>query len=252
MLGVAVGCGPRQIALPTDPGSPLPDFVRVHAQVSAACAGVRTLTAEIGLSGRAGDERLRGRVVAGFERPASMRLEAVGPFARRLFTLAARDGAATLLLESESRILRNAPPEDILGALTGVTLAPSDLQAILTGCVTPSPRPTAGRLHRHGWASIDLEPAAVVYLVRQAGQWQLRAARRQGWQIEYPQWQGQFPQSVRMRSTAAAVPVDVTTEISQLVTNVDLDAAAFRVDAPADARPLTLEELRSAGPLSGN
>jgi hypothetical protein len=219
--------------------------------VSAACTGVRTLTAEIGLSGRAGDQRLRGRVVAGFERPASMRLEAVGPFARRLFTLAARDGAATLLLESESRVLRNAPPEAILGALTGVSLAPGDLQAILTGCVVPSPRPTGGRLHGNGWASIDLDSGATLYLVQQAGQWQLRAARREGWQLEYPQWQGRFPQTVRMQSASPDVPVDVTTEISQLETNVDVDAAAFRIDVPPDARPLTLEELRRAGPLSG-
>ena len=246
-----IACGPRRLTLPADPGSPLPDFAQIHAQLSAACTGVRTLTAEIGLSGRAGDQRLRGRVVAGFERPASMRLEAVGPLGRRVFTLVARDGSATLFYESESRVLRNAPPQDILGALTGVTLSPGDLQAILTGCVVPSPRPTGGRLHGNGWASIDLESGAMIYLVRQAGQWQLRAARREGWQIDYPQWQGRFPQTVRMESASVDVPVDVTTEISQLETNVDLDAAAFRVDVPADARPLTLAELRAVGPLSG-
>jgi hypothetical protein len=180
-----------------------------------------------------------------------MRLEAVGPLGRRVFTLVARDGSATLFYESESRVLRNAPPQDILGALTGVTLSPGDLQAILTGCVVPSPRPTGGRLHGNGWASIDLESGAMIYLVRQAGQWQLRAARREGWQIDYPQWQGRFPQTVRMESASVDVPVDVTTEISQLETNVDLDASAFRVDVPADARPLTLAELRAVGPLSG-
>ena len=64
-----------------------------------------------------------------------MRLEAVGPLGRRMFTLASRDGSATLLLESDRRVLRNAPPQDILGALTGVTFAPADVQAILTGTV---------------------------------------------------------------------------------------------------------------------
>ena len=245
-------CGPRRLTLPTDPGAPLPDFAQIHAQVAAACGGVRTLTAEIGLSGRAGDQRLRGRVVAGFERPASMRLEGIGLLGRRVFTLVARDGSATLLFESESRMLRNAPPEDILGALTGVALAPGDLQAILTGCVVPSPRPTGGRVHGNGWASIDLESGAVIFLVRQDSAWQLRAARRDGWQIEYPQWQGRFPQTVRMQSTAADVPVDVTTDVSQLETNLDLGAEVFRLQAPPDARPLTLEELRNAGPLSAN
>jgi outer membrane lipoprotein-sorting protein len=254
VLGVVViACGaPRTLTLPTDAGAPLPDFAQVHAQVSMECSAVRTMTGEIGLSGRAGDQRLRGRIVAGFERPASMRLEAVGPLGRRVFTLTARDGSATLLFESESRVLRNAPPEEILGSLTGVTFAPGDVQAILTGCVVPTPRPTAGRLHGNGWASIDLDGGAVIYLERQGAVWQLRAARRNGWQIEYPQWQGRFPQSVRLQSTSGGLAVDLTTTISQLETNVAIDAAAFRVDVPKDARLLTLEELRQAGPLRGN
>ena len=43
--------------------------------------------AELGLAGRAGSQRLRGRVVAGFERPASMRLEGVAPFGPPAFTI---------------------------------------------------------------------------------------------------------------------------------------------------------------------
>ena len=45
------------------------------------------------------------------------------------------------------------------------------------------------------------------------------------------------------------IPVDLTAAISQLEANVDLPAAAFREDVQADARPMTLEELRQAGPL---
>jgi hypothetical protein len=57
---------------------------------------------------------------------------------------------------------------------------------------------------------------------------------------------------VRLQSTSGDVAVDLTTTISERVTNEDIDPAAFRVDAPADARPLTLDELRQAGPLRGN
>ena len=211
------------------------------------------MTAELGLSGRAGDQRLRGRIVAGFERPSAMRLEAVGPLGRRAFTLAARDGSATLLLEAgDPRILRNAPPDAILAALTGVNLSPADLQAILIGCVVPSPRATAGRVHANGMASIDLGPGAAIYLQRQGSQWVIRAARRDGWQIEYPAWAGRFPGTVRLESSSPDVRVDLTTTISQLETNGDIDPAAFRVEAPPGARTLTLEELRQSGPLSGN
>src|SRR5687767_3361512 len=98
VLGVvllASGCAARRIPIPTDPGSPLPDFAQVHAQLSAACSGVRTMTAELSLSGRAGSQTLRGRVVAGFERPDSMRLEGLAPFGAPVFILAARGNQAT-------------------------------------------------------------------------------------------------------------------------------------------------------------
>src|SRR3954469_22698584 len=70
-------CAGRRVALPTDSGAPLADFAAIHSQVSAACRGVRTLTPELSISGRAVSQRLRGRIVSGFARPASMRLEGV-------------------------------------------------------------------------------------------------------------------------------------------------------------------------------
>ena len=220
-------------------------------QISTACAGVRTLTAEIGMSGRAGRQKLRGRVVAGFARPASMRLEGVAPFGPPAFILVARGMNATLLLpRDEPRVLRGAQPQDILGALTGVALAPADLQAILTGCVVPAPQATEARRHANGWASIDLSGGATLYL-QPAGQnmWSLRAAKRDGWQIEYPVWSGNFPQTVRLQSTQPNVNVDLTASLSQIETNKDLEDAAFNVNVPPDADPITLDELRSAGPL---
>jgi outer membrane lipoprotein-sorting protein len=61
--------------------------------------------------------------------------------------------------------------------------------------------------------------------------------------------QSRFPISVRLTSDAQQIPVDLTAAISQLDANVDLDPAAFRVDVPPDAKPLTLDELRESGPL---
>jgi hypothetical protein len=249
-LGVAA-CAARALRLPTDAGTPWPDAAAVHAEIVKSCSGVRTLSAELRLSGRAGRDRLRGRVLAGFERPASMRLEGVAPFGAPAFILTARGDTAVLLLPRDDRVLRDERAEDILGALTGVSLGPADLQAILSGCVVPESRVAAGRLHRNRWASIELAGGATLFLQQTAGRWQLRAARRGPWQIEYREWQGAFPQTVRLVSTTAGSEVDVTAEVAQLETNVDLDAAAFTVDIPRDATPLTLEELRTAGPLRG-
>src|SRR5687767_2895491 len=121
---LVAACAGRRTQLPTDPGVPLTDFVQIHTQVSSACVGVRTLTAELGLSGHAGEQSLRGRIHAGFQRPASMRLEGVAPFGAPAFILAARGDTAMLVLlrESPPRVVRGARAEAILGALTGVTL----------------------------------------------------------------------------------------------------------------------------------
>jgi outer membrane biogenesis lipoprotein LolB len=186
-LVLTAGCGARRIPLPTDTGSPLPNYSDIHAEVTKSCRGARTLTAELGLRGRAGTRRLSGRLIAGFERPASMRLEAVAPFGPAGFILVTRGEQAVLLLPRDERVVRGESAQAILGALTGVTLGPADLQAILTGCILPESKPVAGRMHANGWASIDLEGGATIYL-RRIGAWQITAGRRNGWEVEYPMW----------------------------------------------------------------
>ena len=174
----------------------------------------------------------------------------MAPFGAPAFILVARGENATLLLpRDEPRVLRGAKPEDILGALTGVALGPADLQAILTGCVVPMPQARDARRHANGWASIDLAGGATIYLEPARGGWTLRAARRAGWQIEYPAWNGNFPQSVRLQATQPDVNVDLTAALSQIETNKDLEEAAFTVNVPPGADPITLDELRSSGPL---
>lgn len=245
------GCGGHRLQLPTDPGAPLPDFDSIHTQVSAACAPIRTLTAEISLAGQASGERLRGTLQAGFKPPESMRLELrVGPFGTPAFVLGANAGGATLMLPRSNQVVRGARAEDVLGALTGISLSPADLLAILTGCVVPSPRPTAGRLHADGWASIQLADRATLYLQRVGNRWQLRAARRGDWQIEYPEWpaSSSFPTRVQLRAERP-VAVDLRAGLSQVEADRDLGDEVFTVNVPADAERMTVEQLRQAGPL---
>jgi hypothetical protein len=248
---LAAGCAGRRLDLPTDPGTPLPDFANVYAQLTSSCAGINTLTAELSLSGRAGGQNLRGRVIAGFARPASIRLEGVAPFGPPAFILVARDAVGTLLLPRDNRVLQAAPAQDILGALTGVALSPADLQAIVTGCVMPASKATGGRVHRNGLASLDLAGDATLYADREGAQWRLRAATRPGWEIEYPEWQDEFPRTVRLRSVDPALGVNITAAMSQIEANVDLSPAAFAVDVPERAIPVTLDELRNSGPIRG-
>jgi hypothetical protein len=187
-------------------------------------------------------------LIAGFERPASMRLEAVAPFGPPGFILATRGDRAVLLLPRDERVVRGESAEAILGALTGVTLGPPDLQAILTGCILPDSTPVAGRLHANGWASIDLAGGATMYL-RRMGAWQISAGRRNGWEVEYSMWQSAFPQVIRLRSASEPANVDMTATLAQIEVNTDLTPETFTVDVPANAAPLALDELRDAGPL---
>jgi hypothetical protein len=103
-------------------------------------------------------------------------------------------------------------------------------------------------MHANGWASIDLDGGATLYLARVNGAWQPRAAKRQGWDVQYSMWQGDYPRGVMLRSMAG-VDVELSASVSQLEVNVPVDAAAFAVTIPPGTRPLTLAELRNAGPL---
>ena len=179
------GCAARRVTLPADSGTPLPDVDRVHGEVTSACAGVRTLTAELALAGRVGGERVRGRVIAGLARPLAMRLEGVAPFGPPAFILAAHDNEAVLFLPRDRRVVRESSAARLLDALVGLALEADDLRAILTGCVVSAPRPLRGSLHQGGWVSIALEGGATMYLRRQDSQWILRAARRDDWLLEY-------------------------------------------------------------------
>jgi hypothetical protein len=103
-------------------------------------------------------------------------------------------------------------------------------------------------LHANGWASIDLEGGATMYL-RRMGAWQISAGRRNGWEVDYSMWQGAFPQVIRLRSASEPATVDMTATLAQIEVNTDLSPATFTVDIPAGTAPLSLDELREAGPL---
>jgi hypothetical protein len=250
LLVLLSGCAARRVTLPTDTGTPLPEVDRVLGDVTSACAGVRTLTAELALAGRVAGERVRGRVIAGLARPLAVRLEGVAPFGPPAFILAAHDQEAVLLLPRDRRLVRETSVARLLDALVGLALEADDLRAILTGCVVPAPRPLRGVLHQGGWASIALEEGATLYLRRQGSQWIPRAASRDQWQIEYGGWQGGLPRSVRLTSEAQApTPVDLTVAITQLATNIDLPSSAFTVEVPGETEVMSLEDLRRQGSL---
>jgi hypothetical protein len=76
------------------------------------------------------------------------------------------------------------------------------------------------------------------------------AAVLDSYTVEYPEWTGDRPARVRLRTKdGASATADLSVGLSQVDINTDLDPAAFEVDVPADAAPISLDELRDAGPL---
>ena len=75
--------------------------MRRRARRATACA---TMQAELGLSGRAAGQRMRGRVLAGLV-PGALRLEGVAPFGAPVFILVADGTRGTLLLSRERRVV---------------------------------------------------------------------------------------------------------------------------------------------------
>ena len=255
LLSILAGCAVPPLLLPEGPGTPYPDYAPLFETAVSECRRVRTLQAMLGLRGRGGGATLNGRVRAGLGAPGSMRLEGLAPFGAPRFYLVARPDEATLWLTREARVLRDVPAADILESLIGVPFGPADLRAVLTGCLVPDPQPIAGRSYGE-WVVVDLVGGAVAYLRPVNGAYHLIAGTRDGLTIEYAEFRRRIPRQVRVRSVPAdssgrvRPQTDLTATLSQVSLNVEMPDAVFSLDElPADLVPMTLEDLRRAGPL---
>lgn len=244
------GCAARAPVRPT--GTPVPDPTAITAFTNATreCAGLKTLTAELRLSGRAGDERIRGTLIVGLAAPASLRFEAVAPFGAPVFVLAGRDNRATLLLPRDNRVLVDAGVGEILERLTGLGLAADDLRYILTGCLAASPTPSEGRTWPNGWQAVTVGDGITAYARAVDASPVVVAADHRGWRVDYSDHLNHWPRRVRIR-TADGDKVDITAAIDQLEMNVAIDEKAFEVPLPANAVRITLDDLRAVAPLRG-
>jgi outer membrane lipoprotein-sorting protein len=244
------GCAASRFTMPSDAGVPMADAAAAWQQASSACAGVRSMTAELALSGRAAGTRLRGRIQAGFDTPGRIRLEGVAPFGQPIFILAADAARATLLLPRDERVVTAASASEILEALAGVRLEPDTLRAVLAGCVTTG-APTGATEHGDV-ARFAFADGSAVFARRNAAGWRIVAGVARPFLVEYPDRQsaGLWPSRVRIsRDLPGGDSVDLTIGLAQIETNMTLPPEAFRVDVPPSAVPMTVDQLRQAGPL---
>ena len=243
LLAAACSRGGRP-ALPTGNGTPFPGFESVYAEATAGCRDAKSVGAELRLSGRAGGQRLRGTISADLLAPSSVRL--VGVYlSRPIFYLVGRDNNGTLLLPRDNRIVRNAPTAEIIEALAGVSLSPADLRAAVAGCALGAGTPTNGRMFSNDWAAVDVD-RHTTYLRRIDGRWRVGGAVRNPLSLLYADYESGRASTIHVRTGSDA---DITLRVSQLEINTEIPDAAFDLNIPNDAIPLTIEELRRAGPL---
>ena len=248
---------PRPVGAPT----PDPTAGDAFATATAACKGFRSIEGELALSGRAGGERVRGRILMGLEAGGAARLEAVAPFGAPFFILAGRNERATLVLPREHRVLKDTGVADVLERITGLAFGADDLRLILSGCLTDKAAPSDGRQWGSEWKAVTIGPDRVAYLRMQNGQPVLTAADYGSWHVDYSGHASGFPRIVRVRNSATAAAtakavalqaqiIDITARVEQLQVNTAINPLAWVVEIPSDADPMTLDELRSIAPLA--
>ena len=244
-------CGARSApSLPSGPGTAFPDAPAALVEATAQCSAVKTLSAELSLSGQAGGTKLRGRILGGFAAPGKVRLEAPAPFGRPVFVLVARDGKATLVLNRDKRVIRDASPAALVDALAGIPLDPDALRGVVAGCGFGLTSIAGGESFPGDWVSAEGDGTRV-WLRRVQGTWRLVASSRGGVEVRYDGFAAARPAEVRLRrpDAASGSATDLTFQLSQVEINVPLEESVFDVDVPGDATPMTLDELRRSGPF---
>jgi len=251
----AAACGTPLMTLPrVSPGASVAaDARQAYDEATAACRAIANFSPEIGVKGSIGGRRLRARLLAGLARPASVRLEAFAG-SQPIFFFVARGGDATLVIPPpDDRVLRGAPPDQVLEAVTGLRVAPEDLRMTLTGCA-PDDSVANARALGDDWRVIPGDVTTYLHREGVRAPWRVVAVVRRDsagaeWRAEYRNFEAGLATAIRLTSSIAR-RFDLQLTLSQLDTAfVELGDEAFRLQIRPSARPITLDELRDSGPL---
>ena len=174
-----------------------------------------------------------------------------------MFIFVANGDDATLLLPRDNRVLQHGRPDAVLEAVAGPRLDAEQLRETLTAC-PPAAAGVNGRQFGADWRVVAVGPTDV-YLRRgaPAARWQVvaalhhaagGAARSSEWRSEYADFDAGLPRTIRL-ANAAGKRLELHLNLPQVETNARMGPEVFRVQVPADAVPIALDELRRSGPL---
>jgi hypothetical protein len=241
-------CAPKvRVAVPTGAGTPLADVAGAEQAARASCRAPRALTADLRLSGRIDGERVRGTLQVGLTAD-SMRLEGLAPFGGPVFVLAAQPSRAVLLLPRETAVVRGTSAAEMLDAIVGVSLAPADLLAVVSGCGLADWKVTGGAAFADdAWTRLDLEGDRRLWLHRldAAAPPVIVAAEDARWRIEYTRAASGWPAVIRLVQRAAGpVRTDAAFAVDAPEAMDALPDGALDVDVPAGTRVVGVGDLK--------
>ena len=234
----------RTIRLPDGPWAPDPLAAEAFEAASAGCRGVRTLTAEIAVRGQAGPaqgprprpRRIRARRRAaprgaGAVRRADLHPRRRAPTAPRCGCRATAGCCATRRSRTCSTRSRACPDRATTCSRSSPGASPRT-----------SRRPAPGQRGPGGWMMVDLAGGIRAFLARDGAGWRIAAGHRDAgagaaaWSVSYAGFSSGFPGAITIRQEPAggtrAGATALTLQVSQLETNVPIDARAFDVVDP--------------------
>ena len=245
-------CAAKSPLLPTGAGVPFPDFAAAYQQATSSCRGVKTMTASMAMSGKAGATKVRGRIDAGFEAPARARLEGIAPFGKPVFVLVA-DGSSRHAGAAArgSRAARRAAGSDRRGARGRGARARCAAHGDRR--LRADRRRAVRRTVVHQRMDVDRAPRWRRLRAEECGSvGSRRVDQADRSPSPTPTTRRAVPSTIRLRAeTQGRVSADLTLRLSDVEINIPLDPRTFNAELPEHPVPLTLEELRRAGPLGG-
>jgi hypothetical protein len=250
VMGAACAGVIPPVLVPTGAIEPASDAVSAWEQATAPCRGLMTYSAELHLNGRVGaaDQRVGGTLRSALSKSNEVYLALDEPIGPPGFVLSGSGDRATLVMPRDTRVLV-APAADIIEALTGLRIEPRELMAVLSGCVV------SGGAAGSGGRSGDLRDVTIgsgrLWLQHLADGWRPTAGTRPGLLIQYRTFAAAWPSEIGIASSSdAAVPLQFRVRAGQVIVDSPrITSATFVPRPPADATPLTLDELRRMGPL---
>ena len=236
------GCAVHGYKLPTGSAAPAPDGLAIWQRATSACRSAATFSAQLHVSGKASGQRVRGTIDGAVTAADQIYLRANAPFGQTAFKLAGTADSATLLLPHDNQVI-TARASEIVDALTGLAWGPRDLLDVLSGCgVRADASVDVSRVGDHLRVTVSNNQ---IFLVQRQGDWQVEGGVVGGLVIGYRTFAAGWPSQIVITSQlGASNAVALKIDVEQVATTT-LPDTTFVLTVPADAIPLTMEQLRT-------